>query len=426
MKKIGILTTFGNIDPQYSVANLVVDQLRMLVKYGYTPTLFVLEGFKNGLPELIPSEVIVRSTVPRVKLTDYQLGVPKGPDFDNQVKLLTEALSEELKDFDIIITHDIVFQTWFLVQNQAIRNIAEKYPNIKWIHWCHSAPQARPTKLEYPHTLRFSGMPNSTYIAMNYTDIELYAQQYDVPVGRVQVVYNCRDLIRFFGMHPLTEKLVEKYKLIDCDVMGVYPTRMSSGKNPDVAIELFAHINKKLYDVGKNAKLVFCNSYSNAQNEKDYMQHLRDMAITWGLPKENLIFTSEEGKEWELGVPPQVVRDLLQISNVFFLPSKSEGCSLVLLEAALTKNLIILNGTLPSFKEFGGTDAFYIDADSVRAGQSTEVHYHPDRTAHLREWADKVIRELETNRSLNMFTRIKKKFNPEWVYKNQLQPLLEG
>lgn len=208
--------------------------------------------------------------------------------------------------------------------------------------------------------------------------------------------------------------------------MGVYPTRMSSGKNPDVAIELFAHINEKLYSVGKNAKLVFCNSYSNARNEKDYIQHLRDMAITWGLPKENLIFTSEEGKEWELGVPPQVVRDLLQISNVFFLPSKSEGCSLVLLEAALTKNLIILNGTLPSFKEFGGTDAFYIDADSVRAGQSTEVHYHPDRTAHLREWADKVIRELETNRSLNMFTRIKKKFNPEWVYKNQLQPLLEG
>lgn len=123
-------------------------------------------------------------------------------------------------------------------------------------------------------------------------------------------------------------------------------------------------------------------------------------------------------------MPPKVVRDLMLISNIFFLPSKSEGLSLILLEASLTKNLIILNKTLPSLREFGGDDALYIDCPSVRFGKATNVDYHPSREEHLREWVGIVIRQLEENKALNMFVRVKKKFNQEWVWKNQLQPLL--
>jgi hypothetical protein len=43
----------------------------------------------------------------------------------------------------------------------------------------------------------------------------------------------------------------------------------------------------------------------------------------------------------------------------------------------------------------------------------------------MEEKAKLVIEKLENNPSLNMFTRVRKKFNPEWIYKNQLEPLLE-
>lgn len=418
MKKIGVFTVFDSIDPQYSIANLTIDQLKLLLKYNYKPTLFVVEGFKDF--DAIPKGVEVKTVVPRLILTDYQLNIPKKPNFDHQVDVLTSILSEYFKEYNVIITQDVVFQTWFLPHNQAIRNIAEKHPHIKWLHWMHSAPTIRPKNLKYPHTLRFSGIPNSIYVAMNRTDIELYAQQYNVPTGNVRVVYNCRDIYKFFDMHPFSIKLIEKYKLLDTDVLVIYPTRMTSGKNPDIAIHLVAKINET-----KNAKIVFCNSYSNAKEEKDYMELLRRQAEGWGLPRDHLIFTSEEDKKWELGVPSKVVRDLMWISNLFFLPSKSEGCSLILLEAALTKNLIVLNKTLPSLKEFGEADALYIDCPSIRAGKLTNVQYHPNRDAHLKEWAGIIINHLEQDRSLNMFRRIRQKFNPDWIMRNQLEPLLQ-
>jgi len=422
MKSVGIFTTFVDFNPQYSLTSIVRDQINMLLKHGYKPVLFVVTGCKDL--ESLPKEVEVRAVVPQVPLTDYQLGIPKQSTWEGQVDTITSALIDHFKDFDIIITHDIVFQTWFLVFNQAIRNIAEKYPNIKWLHWSHSAPRPfsdlfspnTAYKLEYPHTLRFSPMANSTYVGMNYADIELVAQQFNVPMGKVQVVYNCRDIYKFFDMHPFSIKLIEKYGLMDTDILMIYPTRLSTGKNIDMAAELVVQLQK----LHKNAKLVICNSYSNAQQEKNYANQLKNRSPS------GIIITSMEGKEWEIGVPYQVIKDLMCISNVFFLPSKSEGCSLILLEAALTKNLIILNNLLPSLHEFGEQDAIYIDCDTVRGGKSINVNYHPTREAHMEEKAKLVIEKLDNNPSLNMFTRVRKKFNPEWIYKNQLEPLLEG
>ena len=417
MKSIAIFTTFVDFNPQYSLTGIVRDQINMLLKHGYKPVLFVVKGCKDL--DSLPEGVEVRAIVPQMPLKDYQLGVQKQPTFDGQVEQATNALKDHFKDFDIVITHDIIFQTWFIPFNQAIRNIGKEYPNIKWLHWCHSAPSAH-VNAEYPHTLRFSGMTNSIYISMNYADIELFAKMFNVPMGNVQVVYNCRDIYGFFGMNDFSIKLIEKYDLLNTDVLTVYPTRLSTGKN----IEISVHLMAKMQELGRNAKLVICNSYSNALSEKSYASQLKKMAKEWGLPEENLIITSMEGKEWELGVPHQTIKDLMSISNLFMLPSKSEGCSLILLEAALTKNLIVLNNLLPSLHEFGENDVVYIDCDMVRAGKQTTVNYHPSRDAHLKERANQILQVLDNNPALNMFLRIRKKFNPEWIYKNQLEPLL--
>lgn len=255
---------------------------------------------------------------------------------------------------------------------------------------------------------------------MNYADIELFAQMFNVPVGKVQVVYNCRDIYKFMGMNEFSIKLIEKYDLLSTDVLAIYPTRLSTGKNIEISIHLMA----KIQELDRNAKLVICNSYSNAQSEKQYALQLKQQAKQWGLPEENLIITSMEGKEWELGVPYQTIKDLMSISNLFMLPSKSEGCSLILLEAALTKNLIVLNNLLPSLHEFGENDVIYIDCDAVRGGKMTNVQYNPSRDAHLKEKAQQVVERLDSNPALNMFIRIRKKFNPEWIYRNQLEPLI--
>jgi len=88
--------------------------------------------------------------------------------------------------------------------------------------------------------------------------------------------------------------------------------------------------------------LVIANAHANAEREKQTIEALLQRAEEKGLQRTELVFTSlEEGGKYELGVPRSVVSQLFQLSNLFIFPTTSENCSLILLEAMLSKNLFV-------------------------------------------------------------------------------------
>lgn len=442
MRSIALLTTFMDLPEGYGLVPVVIDQLKMLLEHDYKPALFAVKGFENH-PDItkLPDGTIIKPFIPFLHLYSYFEGTvkqthkvdakgvyiknrPFAPktNFDKQVQAIEDMLEPELKKYDVVITHDIVFQIAFVVHNQAIRNIAKRNPKIKWLHWVHSGPSARPDKIKYPHILRYSDMSNSLWVSPNDSMRTKFAEMYDVPLKKVKYVYHVFDLFRFLDLHPFSRQLIEKHDLLNCDVLCVWATRLDHpvGKAYNKAIWLIAQMNKLC-----NAKLVFLNSWSASKKAKSTIKSLYREAKNWGLPEENLVFSSAEGANWEQGVPRKVVRDLLWIANLYVFPSQSETFSIATAEAAACKNLLVLNEDLDVLKELNEENALYVPWGSEYAGIRTDQTYNPNPQRFFMDRAKEVLEELNSIKPLRQQRKVLQRFTSSWIFKNQLQPLIE-
>lgn len=411
---IGLLTTFYNWDRAYSLVSVVEEQLNSLLRNGYKPILFVHDNFTED--DKVPAGVEIRKVVPRFLLVDYSSNQPVASGFADQVKIVKEALEEHLKDIDVVFTHDWIFQGWFLVYNVGMR---EAQPNLKckWLHWVHSAPSPVPDNLNYPHNCRYKTMPNSKLIYMNNYDALRLAEMYGGVLDDVRIVHNPLDPRTFWNLHHLVIDLINKYKLLDADIIDVYPVSSTrfSGKQVDKVIKLMG----KLKEQGKSVRFICANAHANADKEKQAIESMLKYAEERGLTREEVIFTSLEGTDWELGIPHEAVRDLFLLSNLFIFPTLSENAPLILLEAALSKCLLVLNEDLPSLRDFFGKDALYFGFGSLHTTRS-----YSDEEQWYADVAKIIIGELSKNKPLNAFNTLRQKFNGDYIFNQELKPIL--
>ena len=172
----------------------------------------------------------------------------------------------------------------------------------------------------------------------------------------------------------------------------------------------------------KKVKLIVCNAHANAEKDKELIKETLSFGAQKGLSANEIIFTSlESPPAWELGVSKEVVSQLFQLSNLFIFPSISENCSLVLLEAMLSKNLLVLNDSVVPMREFGKENALYFKF----GGLDEQVNYD-DKGKFCEDVAKIINAEMSTNKALKASTDLKKNFNYETVFTNQIEPLFYG
>lgn len=439
-KEICVLTTLMDLPSGYGLVPVILNQLKMLVDNGYEPHLFVQTQYnKRDFAKKLPKGVVLTPKVPFTHLIEYGPSTPKQDfnvdavgvvedgsnktNFDAQVGLLVKGLEPLLSQYEVVITHDILFQTWFVAHNAAIRTIGERYPHLRWIHWLHSGPSPRPLKLQYPGSLRFVGMNNSIFVSPNESMTPKFAEMYNIPRSRLRVVYNTIDLEKLWKMHPLSMQIINKHKLREADILCVWATRIDhlAGKGLVWPVRIVAQLNKIV-----ESKMVFCNSWSRDVRAKNNIKVMRKNADEWGLPQENLIFTSEMGRRWENGVPYSVVADMYHLGNLFIMPSISETFSLAMAEAAACKNFLVLNDDLSVFHELAGDDAMYIEFGSEWGGDTTNQKYNPNPQAYFMARAREIAEVIKNSKPLQMHRRVVQRYNREWVWKNQVKPLIEG
>lgn len=411
---IAILTTFYEFSSAYSLCSVVESQLIALVKHGYRTILFVHDNFVGE--SNVPKGVEIRKVIPRFKLIDYSGHQNVTEDFNEQVETAYQTLKEHTKDIDIIIEHDLIFQGWFLPYCVAIHKLADE-TNIKWFHWVHSVPNLMPNGLEYPHTLRYRLPRNSKLVYLNNHQIIRAAESYGAYPKDVRIIYNSVDPRLFQQLDTFVIQLINEYDLLSADFLQVYPVstpRMVEGKGLKHLINIFGALKKN----GKRVRLIVCNAHANADKEKELIEEMYDFAITKGLNKLDLIFTSLKDKEYELGVPRHIVSQLFQLSNLFIFPTTSENCSLILLEAMLSKNILVLNDSVPQLREFGGEDALYFKFGGL--DEKTDIS-NPDN--YYNDIAKIIISEMSVNKALKGSNKIKQQFNYDYIFKNQIEPL---
>jgi hypothetical protein len=223
---------------------------------------------------------------------------------------------------------------------------------------------------------------------------------------------------------------VRRKRLLEADLLMVLPARLHESKQPKKAMMAA----RAFQEAGaKGTKLVFVASHKTPYDDagKSYMAELRAFGEEIGLAPEDALFTNEEHPRWEHCTPKEVVRDLQMLADIFILPSLSEAHSLVALEAATCRNVLILNQDFPAMADWFDRGTTYNWMFSSLRGQT--VHHGGDgepsqehEMNYYRHKALQVLHDLQFNAVWKPFSHVKRERNLQAVCERYLLPAIHG
>jgi len=415
-KRVTILTDFYVYDEAYSLCGVVSEQLEMLEDY--KPILVVDQAFpQRGTPwhefEIRRIPGVPRSNV--IKIDDT---------WDQDIEVLQGGIEMALCDAHVVVSHDMIYQPSMVKMHIAARKVAAVNPHIRWLHWIHSAT---PSFAKQHAELVRGQFPNSKIVFPNEYDRARVAQNYNVPETDVVFVPHSTDPLTFIMAHPLSRDLAKEINLLEADVIGCYPARLDRGKQVEMVLEIFAGIKQ----TGRSVRCIIFDFHSTGGDKVTYREWLMERCAEMGLSiGHEIVFTSQWRKETNLSCPRQMIRDFMLVGDVFILPSRSETYSLVAQEAAMCKNLLMLNFDFSPMRNIYGENALYgkfssnIDALSGEEGETTTKY--SDRQGYMNSMALKIIARLEESMVLRQFRFRRKHRNPKAVFRDYFEPLLWG
>lgn len=423
-KKVAIFTNFSSFSTAYSLTRVVMNQIKMLVEHNYKPVVIVGSNFQPVQDFADPNVILKR--IPDVPVYNE---VKTDSTFDQDVLSIEKSLSSALEGIDAVLTHDIIYQPSCLKHLIAAKRIANRNPNLRWLHWIHSATspyqmaEIKPLfNDEYTKTIT-DKFPNSFYIFFNHYSIPRIAQNFKVDDGDVKIVHHPTDLKSFYKIEDETWELIKRNNILEKDVICVYPIRLDRGKQVEKVIKTIASLKK----LGKSVCLIIGDFHSTGGDKLSYREECKKTALLCGLDKMDLIWLSEQKSDWNVEVPYEVISDLFRISNVFVGSSGSESYSLITQEAGLSGVSMLLNRDFPPFRDsFGWAPHQYPFSSNINAltgldgSTNTEVHNEED---FYKGAAQTLNYELNNDRSLVLKTALRKYRNLDYVFKNELEPL---
>ena len=417
--KIVILTNMMAFEPSYSLTGIVIDHYNVLRKYGHDVRLVVNERYN---PKKNP-DLVCYPGLKFTHLIDYQdekLSEEHIKMMPETVEMMKKALTwEDGSQAEIIMSHDIIFQGWFENYRQAIQQVSPSFPNTRWLHWVHSVPNGN--RITWKIIAK-----NHKLIYPNMIDALHCAEQFKGTLDDVRVIHHIKDIRVFGNFSDLTRRMCDKFDLLEADIMQTYPMgsdRFKAKGLPHV-IKIFENFKK----MGKVVRLVICNSWGNVVS---YRQQCLAIQKKSSLDEKELVFvsqfdqyedpkTNELRGKWELGVPARVVRELQMISNLFIFPTREESFGLVLPEAAIMGgSLLVLNKSLDMMKEVSGLNALF-----WRFGSFDNTHKMEDPNFYYGEIAKVIVGKMNLELGIRAKTFMKKTYNSDAIYKNEIEPLL--
>lgn len=422
-KNVVILSNFSTYLKSFSPIIVVGEQLKMLTRAGYNPTLIVTDGWdppKDTIFAKVKTEYLSPVT--------YQDPPIVNDMFHEDVALVKNQLNDIIPDGATVITHDLIFLPDYVKFHLAARQLAAEKPGIFWLNWVHSAtgPNTLINEREmYGETykeLLLSKFPNSIICYPNAQDLPRVARNFQYEEFEVVEVPHSTDPTE--GLHPLVQRLYDDKKLGDAEVLIIAPMRLDRGKSPQMIVRVVAACES----IGLTAHVVFCDFQSTGGDKVTLREECKALAEQLGVPS-SVTFLSEFDDMCQLEVSHDVILDLFTLSNVFVLPSRSETYSLVAQEAMLKGNLCILNHDFPAFRQIYGKKALYRQFDGAEIGfdgfdgkidtSHTQIDdYFRERFAiPLKGW-------LQNDKVLSAKTWVRTKRNPDYIFREYIEPLI--
>ncbi len=424
--KIAVLTMFNGLSSTYSLVNVVESHLGIFLNKGIDVKVLVSEDCPDNerfgvfLDERIEwVKVTNRVNGQQMQWRDYVQSSGKLHNgFYEEVDLIAKDFIKHLKDVDVCFMHDILYQGWHYLHNIAIRKAQKELPNIKFVAFTHSLPVNRPNIISDEFSGRFTKMANTLYAYPTFSGLPALARQYNVGEGFCRVIYNINPV--FLGLSDEVKALNDKVDLLTPEILIVYPGRLTPGKQFEKIVALGGAI-KKYYE--KSVRIIFCDFKSMDISSDLYKKEIVNIGVYSGLSKEDIVFTSDIG--FENGFPRKSVLDLFTLSNLYICPSFSESFGLTVLEASSRGNFIVLNQAVPALEELGkNINAYFMRWNARNFGYDTTENYFPSEEEYYKEHSGIIINKMRENPVIVAKTKARTVYNEEWIWRNQLEPII--
>lgn len=421
MKKIAMLTTFFSYLESYSLCQCARTQLKMLKKHGYNCR-FIFRGGDDSEWRKFTSDIqLIPDFIVDNDGNSADMVKRSGKSMEQLIAETIAALDKVLEGVDVIITHDLIYQSSNNIQDAAASLWAERHPDVLWLHWVHSATSPRDLNKTIRNRYR-----NAFVVYPNSWDVPRVANNFGFEENQVKVVPHPIDFEEFFGLHPLTVKLIEEKGILGAELLACYPLRLDRGKQPEMCIRILAGAKK----LGRSVRLVIIDFQSTGGDKVVYREELKKLVVDLGLNSNEVIFMSEFDPSCCLETPKKVVRDLMWLSNIYIHPSVSETYSLTTQEARACKNLLVLNYQFPAMRSIYGDGPIYKVFGSAMnmldgTDGSVTAKYNPDVNAYCTDIAKQLLFSLD-QAALKGATETRMNKNIYTVFRRYMEPLFFG
>jgi len=424
MRRIAVVTDFYEPDFAYSLVGVASNQIKMLLRAGYDPLVMVDEFFPDsGNP--YPWDSVRRFKLPSIPRSN-RVELPE--DWQSHLERMTNAMREGLKDIDIVLSHDLIYQPSMITYQMAARKITAERPNsLFWCHLLHSAttPELLNTTNEYLQIVR-TKFPQSVIVFPNEYSRPRLAANFGYEEHEIKYAPHAIDFCDYFGFHPMATKIVEEYNMLGADVIMCYPARLDRGKQNQWLLYIAAALKR----LGRSVRVIFPAFHSTGNDKVVYKKWLYDEAHRVGLSDEEFVFTCDFDESLHVRCPQEMIRNFFTLSNVFVLPSRSESFSLIALEAGLCANLMVLNFDFSPLRFWGDENIwakFSSNIDNMTGlNGDTTVSYKPSEQAYAHDLALRILHGLQHNVGLRMKTKLRQQYNLMTVFRKYWEPLLYG
>jgi glycosyltransferase involved in cell wall biosynthesis len=388
------------------VENVLAHHARLMSKYGHEVT--IITGRGEIFDERIPVHILPRLDSRQQEVIKAKGLLDKGkylPAFDALRDQIKDDLLAEIKNYDVLIAHNVASLHKNLALTAAVHDIYKMPEFPRLILWHHDLAW---TTQRYRHEMH-NGYPwdllrTPWESVVNVAISEFRRQELSDLLGiskeSIRVITNGVDLNTFFKFEAQTNQLIEQLKLNRADPLFLLPVRLTPRKNIELSLRIMAELRLEF----PNAMLLITGPEGphNPTNAV-YKQKLLDLCKELKL-QDTVVFLAEVTSEL---IPDSVIADFYRLADALLFPSREEGFGIPLIEAAVS-SVPVFCANIPVLHELGGGDVSYFNLDD-------DPH----------SIAGKVIDRLQSETTSRWSRRSKHSYTWDAIYTSWIASLLQ-
>ncbi len=318
-------------------------------------------------------------------------------------KIKTKLL-DTISDREIIIIHNILSVHFNFPAVAAIHEIIGRADTqvcpYKFIFWCHDITLIDPNyktgdSKDFPWSLLVSPL-NIKYIAISRLRQRELSELLHIPKKSISVIPDGIDEVSFLSLNSNIVFIVNKYNLLDADIVMLFPSRIIRRKNFELGIKVVSELKK----LGKKAFFLITgppdpHNIISVEYYKELIALVQELNVT-----QNIIFLYDEG----IKVDDEDLKNLYSISDILLVSSKREGFGIPLLEAGIMK-----------------TPVFSLKMEPLTEVGAEDINYYISENP--KDIAEAVIKFISTNKTARMFRKVLRDYTWNNIFEKKIKPL---